>query len=59
MLSHHSALLGRLLIAGSRCHEGSKGGLVPNGYSDLAAGIAAARERFLAVGETLAGTVRE
>jgi transcriptional regulator of acetoin/glycerol metabolism len=32
---------------------------VPNGYSDLATGIAAARERFLAVGEALAGTVRE
>jgi transcriptional regulator of acetoin/glycerol metabolism len=32
---------------------------VPNGYSDLAAGIAAARERFLAVGEALTGTVRE
>ncbi len=32
---------------------------MPDAYSELAAGIAAARERFLAVGEAVAGTVRE
>jgi len=33
--------------------------MMPDAYSELAAGIAAARERFLAVGEAVAGTVRE
>src|SRR6266567_3066624 len=32
---------------------------MPDAYSELAAGISAARERFLAVGEAVAGTVRE
>jgi sigma-54 dependent transcriptional regulator, acetoin dehydrogenase operon transcriptional activator AcoR len=32
---------------------------MPNAYSELAAGVAAARERFLAAGEAVAGTVRE
>ena len=32
---------------------------MPDAYSELAAGVAAARERFLAVGEAVAGTVRE
>src|SRR6266542_3118539 len=33
--------------------------MMPDAYIELAAGIAAARERFLAVGEAVAGTVRE
>jgi transcriptional regulator of acetoin/glycerol metabolism len=33
--------------------------MMPDAYSEPTAGVAAARERFLAVGETLAGTVRE
>ena len=32
---------------------------MPDAYGELAAGIAAARERFLAAGEAVAGTVRE
>lgn len=32
---------------------------MPDAYSELAAGVAAARERFLAAGEAVAGTVRE
>jgi sigma-54 dependent transcriptional regulator, acetoin dehydrogenase operon transcriptional activator AcoR len=32
---------------------------MPDAYSELTAGIAAARERFLAAGEAVAGTVRE
>jgi transcriptional regulator of acetoin/glycerol metabolism len=60
MLGPDSVLLVGLLAAKISAPHGLEGGpYVPNGYSDLGATIAAARERFLAAGEALAGTVRE
>jgi transcriptional regulator of acetoin/glycerol metabolism len=49
----------RFIHPGADQRAPEKGGRMPNIYGELAASVAAARERFLAVGEAVAGSVRE